>query len=358
MSYTPLKKFKKSFCFISQTARLERPIIDGSVRYRCFHVAEELRIKNYYSVVTTQHAFLNKPCFDYDVYIFHRPHRGQSNAVQFDSIIKILKQSGKTIIADYDDLIFGDATIAEQSSIVKNNNASIEDATRHFTFNLAGLLAFDRVTTSTRVLAQWVKHFNPTAEVKVLPNFIPTSLLNYHGSNQNHLKLRKKGTIGYFAGTKSHDKDFPVILEPVYKVLVENPTFELLVVGPVKVPTAIAALDNVIVNPVLDYFRLPSLMWNCETVIAPLEWSEFNDCKSRVKFLEAALAGCRLVATPITDMVDIGENYINLARTSEDWYEMLSLPPSDDILVSNRISNFEYIASNKSIAALLEFSGE
>lgn len=263
----------------------------------------------------------------------------------------------KTLVADFDDLIFGDEKLAEESSIYKNGHANLEKAIDIFKNNLEGLMVFDKVICSTRPLAGWAKHFNQNAQVSVMPNFIPTSLLSIHRENQAYNKERSKGTIGYFAGTKSHDKDFPVVLEAMSRTLIENPNFSLLVVGPVKVPYSIAVLDNVTVNPVLDYFRLASIMWSCETVIAPLELSGFNDCKSRVKFLEASLSGCRLIASPITDMKDVGSKHITLPNSTNDWYEALSNPPSENELAKLRKHNFEYIVNNCQVNELLVMAG-
>ena len=348
---------RKTFCFVSHTGRVQRTILDGSVRYRCFHPAEELRRLGHFSVVTSLTEFLANPCFDYDVYVFHRPNCNKQSPTNFTSLINALKAQGKILVADYDDLIFGTEEIALQSSIVKNGNATPEAVIPLFENNLNGLSVFDKVICSTRPLAKWAKHFNPSATVEVMPNFIPSSLLDLHGKNKFYNKTRQQGTIGYFAGTKSHDKDFPVVMNALHRVLSENPLFTLLVVGPVQVPKSIAALDNVHVNPVLNYFRLPSLMWSCETVIAPLETSDFNDCKSRVKYLEASLAGCRLVATPITDMRDIGSDYMQLVENNNEWYEALSFPPNATEMSKLREKNFNFLLQNCQIEALLKLAG-
>lgn len=346
-----------SFCFISYTGRTERPILDPSTRYRSFHPADELRKLGFFSVVSSHTEFFNKPNFGYDVYIFHRPSRNIKSPARFDSVISQLKKKGKILIADYDDLIFGDEEIALQSSLSKNGRATKEQCIEIYKNNLSGLEAFDKIIVSTRTLADVIRRFKPTAEVTVLPNFIPSSLLNIYENNSFYQKVRPKGTIGYFAGTASHNKDILVVLEPLHRVLVENPSFTLLVVGPVNIPNALIALPNVVANPVVNYMRLPSLMQFCETVIAPLEISLFNDCKSRVKFLEAALSGCRLIATPITDMKDVGNDFISFAETNEDWYNSLSSIPSEERLMNSRINNFKYLREHCSITPLLKMVG-
>lgn len=354
-----IKKNKPlSFCFVSTTGQNERPILDPSVRYRCYHPADQLRSLGFFSTVTSFQQFLSSPNLYYDVYVFHRPQRNKNSPHLFDTLITALKKKNKILIADYDDLIFGNEIVAAQSSIVKNGHKSLEEAANIFAHNLDAMLAFDQVITSTRPLADKVKEYNSSAQVVVQSNFIPTSLLNIYSKLAFYTQSRKKGSIGYFAGTKSHDKDILVVLEVLQRVLMENPLFSLLIAGPVAIPKSLSVLPNVIVNPPVNYMRLPSLMQNCETVIAPLEITEFNNCKSRVKFLEAALSGCRLVATPIPDMRDIDSENIFLAETKNEWYSQLSTITADDKLQKMQHENFMWLQKEtKVIENLLMMSG-
>lgn len=347
---------KPSFCFISNTGRVARPILDPSVRYRCYHPADELQQLGYFSIVTSYAEFIRNPVYEHDFYIFHRPSRHYNSASAYDSLINELKSRKKILIADYDDLIFGDEDIARESSIVKNGHASLADAVSIFSNNLAGLKFFDKVITSTKSLKEKASEYNKLAEVNVIHNFIPSSLLDLYGNINFHKMAKPKGTIGYFAGTKSHDKDILIILDVLHRVLSENEDFTLLVVGPVAIPSALANLPNVYANSVVDYFRLPSLMQQCETVIAPLEESVFNNCKSRVKFLESSLAGCRLIATPITDMIDIGTDYISLAKSKDDWYKFLSKKLTSDEHLLMTEKNFTYLKRNN-IELFLKIAG-
>ncbi|ATP17608.1 hypothetical protein BV87_03855 [Sphingobium yanoikuyae] len=93
----------------------------------------------------------------------------------------------------------------------------------------------------------------------------------------------------------------------------------------------------------------------CSTVIAPLEMSAFNACKSRVKFLEAALSGCRLVASPIPDMQAIGSNHLTLADNSDDWYEALSAIPDASKRRELAIRNVDFLQENMKIDGLMKF---
>ena len=195
--------------------------------------------------------------------------------------------------------------------------------------------------------------YNLGANVIVVPNIASDTQLSLLESLGAAFRKRPSSTIGYFAGTKSHDQDFPVVEASLHRVLSENRNFNLLVVGPVILPRSIASLPNVFVAPVVNYLRLPGLMTKCNTVIAPLEDSAFNACKSRVKFLEAALSGCRLVATPIPDMQAIGSEHMTLAANADDWYEGLSEPLESKDQQELVQRNFAFIKAHRTVEGLV-----
>lgn len=315
----------RSVCFVSETGRRERPLLDGSVRYRCYHMAQELTKRGIIASVVAASDFHAMPHANYDAYVFHRPNAARPN---FTRTIATLRKLGRVTVADYDDLIFGDADVALESSAARNGTLDEVAVVRAFSSNLDGLRNFDRVTASTPPLAQWARHYHPDAMVTVSPNFLPTALIQMHRALGTPTRPRPATTIGYFAGTRSHDHDLPIVQEVLHRVLSEQPDRQLLVVGPVKMPVGLAALPNVLVSDVVAYEHLPFAMTRCATVIAPLEDSRFNNCKSRVKYLEAMLAGCRLVASPIDDMTRLGEG-VTLARSQDDWYDALSVPPTE-----------------------------
>lgn len=340
-----------SVCFVSETGRADRPIQDPSVRYRCFHPAETLSRRGAVCAVYSASSFYKNPSLDFDVYVFHRPNVARAG---FSRVMESLGKSGKILIAEYDDLIFGDEDVALVSSAVKNGTLTPERAIAAFSNNLEALKFFDKVSVSTEPLAEFASKFNPGSNVHVTPNIMPPSFIELHERERTIHVSREKKAIGYFAGTKSHDRDFPIVADALHRVLLENKGSSLMIVGPVAVPPGIAALPNVTVAPVVNFLRLPSLMTMCSTVIAPLEMSAFNSCKSRVKFLEAALSGCHLIATPIPDMKKIGTPRLSLAENKDDWYRMLS-SFSENFGEAEKESNFNYLIENCNVDGLSSF---
>lgn len=354
-----LIKRQPSICFVSHTARHNQPILDASTRYRCYHLAEALRAKGCRCVVVSLTEFLKNPCYAYDVYVFHRP---SSDVSSFQSMLENLRRLGKKLLADYDDLIFGTTEEALSSSVFKNGLRSEDRVIAMFSANLVALLQFDLFTTSTEPLKAQVMRFQASGRCEVVPNGVPDSVFAIADENEFHKEPRPPDVVGYFAGTKTHDKDFPVAEEGIHGFLDMDPNRRFLVVGPVSLPNTLKDHPQVTQHSVVDYLRLPKLMQQCSTVIAPLEQTMFNQCKSRVKFLEACLAGCRLIATPIPDMRAVASYWADLPQTGDEWKAALAHQFDEAARSSSALKRFNYLKEQchaaRSADALLSLLGD
>tara|TARA_R110001583_G_scaffold17482_2_gene70644 strand:+ start:7873 stop:8928 length:1056 start_codon:yes stop_codon:yes gene_type:complete len=311
--------------FVSTTGRLNRPYFDPSVRYRCFNIAEELSKNGNYCRVTTSDNFINKDMDEFDVYVFHRPPFSPN----FINKVQLLQEQGKVVIADYDDLIF-DVENALNSSLYKTGRATQREVLNIFSKNAAALSVFNNYTVSTTSLANRLKELSPTSNVMVIHN----SLTEKYKSICDQIRLnepieRVKGRFGYFSGTKSHDKD----IEYISTALVESCNFdtgrEILFVGPVDIPGIVSENCKTITNPLVGYHEMIKLLCSCEVIIAPLENSFFNNCKSGLKYFESAYSGCNVVGTPITDIRRFDSENLYFAETLEEWSVALNNAASD-----------------------------
>jgi len=334
----PAKKL--SICFVSATSQNDRPILDPSTRYRCYHSAEALTEKGHICAVVSLKNFLSNPSYDYDVYVFHRPAVAAGGVAR---VLRQLRQGGKVLIADYDDLIFGDERLAMDSSAAKNGTLTADQAIKAFATNLEALRLFDRVSASTGPLREKVMKFNPDSRVEIVPNALPDSIFAMADKFQYASTPRPNRQIGYFCGTRSHNCDFLVIYDVINRVLWEDEDVRFLIVGPLTVDGPLAAHPRVQFESHVGYWRLPSVMARCRVSVSPLEMGEFNKCKSRVKFLEAALTGCHLIATPVDDIREVADAWVSLAESEDDWYEALAGTLSDEEYRARSKENLEYL---------------
>jgi glycosyltransferase involved in cell wall biosynthesis/TPR repeat protein len=98
--------------------------------------------------------------------------------------------------------------------------------------------------------------------------------------------------IFYGSGSLSHNANFAVLARPLADFLAANPQCELRVVGPLELGPEFECVGKQIVRlPTLslaDYWRE---LAQADVNLAPLERSRFNDAKSEIKWLEAAMLG-------------------------------------------------------------------
>ncbi|EJG1829986.1 glycosyltransferase [Vibrio parahaemolyticus] len=303
----------KKVLFVSHTARLNRPYFDPSVRYRCFNLADELNERGYYCKVTTSFEFIKNDISNFDIYVFHRPPFDP----EFIDKVKWLQNNGKIVIADYDDLVF-DIENALSSSLYKSGRASQRDVLNIFSRNSAALNYFKYFTVSTHPLGARIYEISKE-EVDVC--VVHNALTEKYKSICDQLRLNEavekvKGRVGYFSGTKSHDKDLALVADAIAESCAGK---ELLFVGPIDVPEVIQKSCKVTQIPLVGYHEMVKLIATCEVVIAPLESSIFNSCKSGLKYFESAYAGCSVVATPIPDIDRFTSQGLFKATSLDEW---------------------------------------
>lgn len=133
-------------------------------------------------------------------------------------------------------------------------------------------------------------------------------------------------TIVYGSGTKTHDADFLIASDALVDVLDSRPDVRLKIIGELNLPTAFDRFgERVETMPLCDFETYLRRLAQCDIAIAALEPSRFNDAKSNIKFLEAAVLGIPAVCSPsasFRDAIDDGENGF-LAETRQEWREKL-----------------------------------
>ncbi|PFG38684.1 glycosyltransferase involved in cell wall biosynthesis [Georgenia soli] len=129
--------------------------------------------------------------------------------------------------------------------------------------------------------------------------------------------------IGYFSGTTTHDADWAAVEPSVLRVMRERPDIELWLGGHLQPTPALELVaDRVKRLPFTPWLELPGLLRDVDVCLAPLtQDSRFNEAKSAIKWLEAALVETPVVASstePFREAIDSGRTGI-LAKTGDDW---------------------------------------
>lgn len=320
----------KRFLFVSFTSRHDRPYFDPSVRYRCFNFANELIRRGHSATVMSQQNFEKtyKTLPDYDAYIFHRPHLTPALS---DFLINAEEE--RLIVADFDDFIF-DVRYADMTPMVRVRGEKSATAKLYISKNHDAASLIKNFTLSTSPLKDHVANIFPESKAVVLSNSIDPGFIGLSRiARQNNPIATRPYALGYFSGTATHDKDFAIIA-PLISERLKKSGERILLVGPLKIPESLEAFgDQVVTHPLVSFHELAQTMAQCATVLAPLENTMFTKSKSGLKFFEAALAGCDVIATPIPDIDRFDSPLLHKCTTLDDWADALNKDLLKDSLV-------------------------
>ncbi len=160
--------------------------------------------------------------------------------------------------------------------------------------------------------------------VGIVPNFLNrrqqrASLELLKMKRESAWKRDGRVTIGYFSGTPSHNRDFSI--PALVRLLETNPHVDLRVVGFLDIKDELSDYaERIEVLPFEDFMNLQRLIAGVEVNIVPLQQNDFTDCKSELKFFEAACVGTWTVATPTnTYRAAISHGETGLLAHAHEW---------------------------------------
>ncbi len=133
--------------------------------------------------------------------------------------------------------------------------------------------------------------------------------------------------IGYFSGTPSHINDFREVSGELRALLTDCPQIRLKVVGFMDFPPEMDPLINegrVVFSPLVDFMELQRLIAEVDVNLVPLVNNAFTNCKSELKFFEAAAVGTPTIATPIYSYANAITDGVNgFLCMPGTWYDRL-----------------------------------
>ncbi|MEZ0449568.1 glycosyltransferase [Cellulomonas sp. ICMP 17802] len=140
--------------------------------------------------------------------------------------------------------------------------------------------------------------------------------------------------IGYFSGTTTHDADWALVEPAVVEVMQRHPDVELWLGGHLGTGPALEAVASRVRRlPMLPWTELPNRLRDVDVNLAPLVLgSVFNEAKSAIKWLEAALVATPTVAAPtqpFREAIDDGVTG-HLADGHEEWVDALERLLTDE----------------------------
>jgi hypothetical protein len=184
----------------------------------------------------------------------------------------------------------------------------------------------DVVTVSTQLLFEYFKPFNNN--VRIFPNYLDDSIWKLNRP-QKAINSRQVINIGYMGGA-SHASDLELVTPVLLKLIGKYKRRIRLNFWGVKPSKVLMDMSNTSWKPmnILEYQKFVDKFSDCECDIwiAPLQYTDFNQYKSAIKYLEYTAVGGAGVYSRVEPYADIIVNEQNglLASTEDEWFDMLS----------------------------------
>ena len=250
---------------------------------------------------------------------------------ELNQFITRARNKAKKVFFDVDDLIFDpDLTHLIVDSL---DLPRTEETWNHwFAFvsrMRASILLCDSIITTNQFLADRLFDYfgKPTF---VIPNFMNEQQLEISQQilarkKESNWKRNESITLGYFSGTQTHNKDFEVAATSLAALLKGDDRIKLRVGGHLSISEPIQPYASRIeVLPMRDFVNLQSAVGEVDLNLVPLQENVFSNCKSELKYFEAAIVGTLTIASPIYSYAKaIRDGQNGFLANSVEWTDKL-----------------------------------
>jgi len=295
-----------------------------SKRYRVYNIIEQLQllgIKAEYLPASQIENQLEKIC-QFDLWVFFR--LGMSPIIQ--RLLEVARQLNIICILDFDDYVF-------EPEIIKFIDPVKKMIPLEHKVYIQGLKDYQKIFQSFYYLILSTNFLAKIAERKGKKSFVIRNALNQTQIQESKRalaerleKIKKDKTIniGYFSGTKTHQKDFEEVAPALLKILKEYPEVNLYLGGYLELNERFKPFQEQIKKlPFTPWQKLPYQLAKIDINLAPLELNNpFNEAKSDLKYFEAALLKIPTIASSTQTFKEAIKNGQNgfLAKDKKEWY--------------------------------------
>jgi glycosyltransferase involved in cell wall biosynthesis len=259
----------------------------------------------------------------YDQVIFYR-------VPAVPEVVRLIAQAralGKLVFYEIDDLLFDPIyppPLHTYGSYVGPDQ--YRDLTRGMSLFRAAAQLCDYGIASTEPLARRLGQLVRTGQCYVHRNG-----LDRHNIFTAGPSAEDKGYLNIFygSGTQAHNSDFTDLALPALeRILAEHPQVRLVVVGYLKLPQAFSErfAQQLVKAPLVSNIKAYFVYLQAADInLAVLHRDAVNDCKSELKWFEAA---CFCIPSVLSrtqnyeDVIRDGEDGL-LVETPEQWYQAL-----------------------------------
>jgi glycosyltransferase involved in cell wall biosynthesis len=265
---------------------------------------------------------------------------------ELEIILKTANRMSIKTIFDADDLIFSSQYINQIMMSLRQDirdSAIIDYWYSYVSRREKMALLCDEYSLSTTTLAAVASEIFD-GKCNVVPNLL--SQEDFCLADCDHMGLKRDPnyfTIVYMSGSPSHQKDFNFIKQDIGNFLELHPNSRLFVRGyPVDLWSLEKYSNRIVERPFVQPEKMSCTFRESDLAIAPLSPSIFTECKSNIKWLEAAAGGVPTLAsrtTPYSQSIQDGTT--GFVASGWEWSEKLkaTYESSELLKISNNAFN-------------------
>ena len=276
--------------------------------------------------------------------------------------VEKMRSQGTIIVYDIDDLVFDEEMIRYIDGLRYLGESDRQPfldgvrAYRNFILNA------DMCTSTTNYLVEHMATLGkPVFRVR---NAISEENIQFF----ENIGYRRRGrptpfVIGYYSGTKTHQADFSVAAPALVQFMNENPDVAFRLVGNFDLDEypELAHWQHIHRPGDLPRTTKVGLMahdamvrdqFNCDLIIAPLEvGNPFCEAKSELKFFEASLAKCPVIASSTRTFIEAMHSGLlgDVALTTDDWLRAFrDIYANYDMALTRAGNAYDYVRTHYS----------
>jgi glycosyltransferase involved in cell wall biosynthesis len=265
-------------------------------------------------------------------------------------MVRRARARGIPVLFDCDDLVFDTERLHLLVDSLNQNQR--DEAVWNDWFASIGrigatLRLCDGIITTNEYLAQRAREYESRLRTAVMPNYLNREQQElsqgfHRAKRESSWQRDGRIHIGYFSGSPSHTRDFAIAAPAIFRLMERDPRVVLRVVGFLeRSPELARYCDRTEFYPLQDFLNLQRLIAEVEINIVPLQDNSFTNCKSELKFFEAAICGTLTLATPtFTYRNSISHGDTGLLVPSYDWDQALQ----DAVSIVEDKARYEAIA--------------
>lgn len=297
--------------------------ISFSSRYRVDHFKEQLLMQginsDFFEAEAVNHVEIN----DYDVFVIYRCQ--YTNKLK--TFIDNCHASSKKVFYDIDDYIFEYDKIKNLEFLSNGKHHEYAGFEKYSNEIKKCMSLCDGFITSTNHMEKAIKNTFPKKPVHINRNVASLEMGTASLIAKNTVTKKKdKIILGYFSGSKTHDKDFEIIEPVIISLFEQYENLYLKTVGVLTIGENLKKYDDRIIKvDFVPWQKLPQLIASVNINLMPLESSFFHSCKSENKWMEAALVLVPTVCSFNEELDSVINNGVTgfICSTTEEWEETL-----------------------------------